>query len=218
MTDLPQLHRSDEIEDLTNLSTEDINKPLVNSQEKSQQALIIVDMQNDYFPGGKWPLHNIETAADNVARLIIAARSSDDLVVHVRHEFLTVDAPFFAPGSIGVQIHSKIQNREDENVIVKNHVNAFRETKLKEILDSNDIRDVVICGAMSHMCIDAITRAANDFQYNCIVIHDACASRELEFNGMKIPAEYAHGAFMSALGFAYAKVISTNEFLDNKKK
>ncbi|CAF3565165.1 unnamed protein product [Rotaria sp. Silwood2] len=217
MVDQPHLHRSAEIEDLAHLTSEDINKPLVDSQQKYKQALIVVDIQNDYFPGGKWILNGMDAAADNAAQLLSAARASDDLVIHIRHEFPTSDAPFFSKGSIGVQIHSKVQNREDEHVIVKSHINAFRETKLKDILDRNEIRDIVICGAMSHMCIDAITRAAHDFGYNCIVIHDACASRELEFNGIRVPAEHVHAAFMAAIGFAYAKTISTELFLKDKK-
>ncbi|CAF3443237.1 unnamed protein product, partial [Rotaria sp. Silwood2] len=196
--DQPHLHRSAEIEDLAHLTSEDINKPLVDSQQKSKQALIVVDIQNDYFPGGKWILNGMDAAADNAAQLLSAARASDDLVIHIRHEFPTSDAPFFSKGSIGVQIHSKVQNREDEHVIVKSHINAFRETKLKDILD-------------------AITRAAHDFGYNCIVIHDACASRELEFNGIRVPAEHVHAAFMAAIGFAYAKTISTELFLKDKK-
>ncbi|CAF3622799.1 unnamed protein product [Rotaria sp. Silwood1] len=217
MVDQPHLHRSAEIEDLAHLTPEDINKPLIDNEQKSKQALIIVDIQNDYFPGGKWVPTGINAAADNAARLISSARASDDLIIHIRHEFPTNDAPFFAKGSNGVQIHSKVQNREDEHVIVKNHINAFRETKLKDILDRNEIRNIVICGAMNHMCIDAITRAAHDFGYNCILIHDACASRELQFNGITVPAEHVHAAFMSALDFAYAKTISTQEFLKDKK-
>jgi len=217
MVDQPPLHRSAEMEDLAHLTPEEINKPLNDTSKKSKQALIIVDIQNDYFPGGKWTLSGIDAAADNAARLLAAARASGDLVVHIRHEFPTADAPFFAPGSTGVEIHSKVKNRENEHVIVKNHINSFRETKLKDVLDHNGIRDVVICGAMSHMCIDGITRAANDYGYNCIVIHDACASRDLEFNGVKVPAEYAHAAFMAALEFGYAKTISTHDFLKEKK-
>ncbi|UJR16545.1 hypothetical protein I4U23_003445 [Adineta vaga] len=217
MVDQPPLHRSEEIEDLAHLTAEDINKPLITKENKSQRALIVVDIQNDYFPGGKWTLHGIDAAADNAARLISAARTAGDLIVHVRHEFPTADAPFFAPGSKGAEIHPKVQNREDEDVIVKNQINSFRDTKLKEILDRNGIRELIICGAMSHMCIDAVTRASNDFGYNCILIHDACASRDLEFNGVKVPAEYVHAAFMSALGFAYAKTMSADEFLKEDK-
>lgn len=178
-----------------------------------QRALVVIDIQNDYFPGGKWTLSGIDAAADNAARLLAAARQSGDLVVHIRHEFPTSDAPFFAPGSVGAQIHPKVQNLADEPVVLKHQINSFRDTDLKEILDRNGIQEVVICGAMSHMCVDAATRASNDFGYQCTVVHDACASRDLEFNGVTVPAEYAHAAFMSALKFGYAASVSTDEFL-----
>src|SRR5271170_2248930 len=131
----------------------------------NKRALIVVDIQNDYFPGGKWTLNGIDAAADNAARLIAAARVNGDLIVHVRHEFQTDDAPFFTPGSKGAQIHSKVLNQAGEHVVLKHFINSFRETDLKEVLDRNKIEEVVICGAMSHMCVDAITRASNDFGY-----------------------------------------------------
>ncbi|MDI3284111.1 cysteine hydrolase family protein [Polyangium sp. 15x6] len=177
------------------------------------RALIVVDIQNDYFPGGKWTLSGTEAAADNAARLLAAARSKGDLVVHIRHEFPSADAPFFAPGSEGAQIHPKVRNRDDEHVVLKHHINSFRDTDLKAVLDRHGITEVVICGNMSHMCVDAVTRAAADFGYAVTVIHDACASRDLEFNGVRVPAAQAHAAFMAALGFAYAKMRSTDEFL-----
>lgn len=177
------------------------------------RALIVVDIQNDYFPGGKWTLSGVDAAADNAARLIEAARASGDLVVHIRHEFASEDAPFFAPGSEGAQIHPKVLNRSDEHVVLKSHINSFRETDLKPVLDKNGVKEVVIVGNMSHMCVDGITRAAVDFGYKATVIHDACASRDLEFNGVRVPAEQVHAAFMAALGFGYATVRSTDEYL-----
>src|SRR3954452_13588899 len=126
----------------------------------SKRALVLIDIQNDYFPGGKWTLSGIEAAADNVAKVLAAARAAGDLVVHVRHEFSTADAPFFTPGSAGAQVHPKARNCEGEAVVLKNHANAFRATDLKAILDRHGVEEVVICGAMSHMCVDAGTRAA----------------------------------------------------------
>lgn len=179
----------------------------------TKRALILVDLQNDYFPSGKWTLHEIEAAADNAAQLLAAARREGELVVHVRHEFPTQDAPFFAPGSEGAQIHPKVRSQGDEHVVVKSQINSFRETDLKAVLDRNGITEVVICGAMSHMCVDAVTRAANDFGYKVTVVHDACASRDLEFNGVRVPAAQVHAAFMAALGFGYATTRSTREHL-----
>jgi len=178
-----------------------------------KRAVLLIDVQNDYFPGGKWTLHGIELAADNAAKLLAAARASRDLVVHVRHEFPTADAPFFAAGSEGAKINAKVLAREKEPVVLKHHVNSFRETDLKAILDRHGIEELVICGAMSHMCVDAGVRAANDFGYKCLVFHDACATRDQEFEGRVIPAADVHAAFMSALRFGYAKLMTTEEYL-----
>lgn len=178
-----------------------------------KRALVLIDIQNDYFPGGKWTLSGIEAAADNAARILASARAASDLVVHVRHEFPTADAPFFTPGSPGAQINLKVRNRETEPIVLKHHVNAFRDTDLKELLDRHNVEELVICGAMSHMCVDAGTRAACDLGYQCIVVHDACATREQEFEGVVVPATEVHAAFMAALRFGYAKLISTDEYL-----
>ena len=66
---------------------------------------------------------------------------------------------------------------------------------------------------MSHMCIDATTRAAADLGFSCTVIHDACATRDLVFGETVIPAAQVHGAFMAALAPIYARVVSLEEFL-----
>jgi len=176
-------------------------------------ALIIVDLQNDYFQGGRWQLEGTEAAANNAVLLINKFRNQSWPIVHIRHEFPSSDAPFFAPNSEGVKVHPSVKELDGEPVIVKHQINSFRETKLKETLESLAVERVLICGAMSHMCIDAVTRAANDYGYNCIVAHDACATLALEFNGVTVPANHVHAAFMSALDFAYANVMSTEDIL-----
>jgi len=181
----------------------------------TRQALIVVDIQNDYFPQGKWPLVGADAAADNAARMIAAFREAGDAVVHILHEFTSADAPFFVPGSDGAKLHPKVLNSGDEPVVLKHFVNSFRETELQSILNQQDIKDLVIVGSMSHMCIDGITRAAADLGYGVTVIHDACASRDLEFNGVTVAAAHVHAAFMSALDFAYASVVSADEFLSH---
>lgn len=178
----------------------------------SSTALIVVDIQNDYFPGGKWPLVGADDAADNAGKVIEAARDAGDMIVFIRHES-GADAPFFTPGSDGAKLHPKVLNLENEPVVLKHFPNSFRETGLQALLEDKGIEDLVIIGSMSHMCIDATTRAAADLGYKVKVIHDACASRDLEFEGSVVPAAHVHAAFMSALGFAYAEVLSTKTYL-----
>src|ERR1700750_2966783 len=118
----------------------------------TKQALIVVDIQNDYFPGGKWVLDGVEAAADNAARIIDAARRDGDLVIHIRHETLAEGAPFFVPATDGAQLHPKAMNLPGETVIVKNFMNPYRETPLKSLLDQHGIENVTVIGNMSHMC------------------------------------------------------------------
>jgi nicotinamidase-related amidase len=178
-----------------------------------KRALVLIDIQSDYFPGGKWTLSGIESAADDAAKVLTAA---GDLVVHVRHEFASGDALFFAPASDGAKIHPKVQNLDGEPVVLKHHVNSFRETDLKALLDRHRAEEVVICGAMSHVCVDAGTRAASDLGYKCVVVHNACATRDQESEGTVVPAAEVHAAFMAALQFGYAKVVTTEEYLAGK--
>lgn len=179
----------------------------------NKKALVVVDLQNEYLPDGKLPLEGIHAALDNAARVIVHARAKGDLVINVRHESAAADAPFFTKGTDGVRIHDTVAPVAGEAVIVKHFPNSFRETNLKSILDEHGVEEVTVVGAMSHMCIDATTRAAADFGYKTKVVHDACATRDLEFNGVTVPALQVHSALMSALAFGYAAVVSTDEYL-----
>lgn len=179
----------------------------------AKQALILIDIQNDYFPNGKWPLDGVDAAADKAVQVLQAFRQTGEAVIHVRHEFATDDAPFFAPGSEGAQLHPKVLNQSDEPVVLKHFVNAFRETNLRALLEQRSITDLVVVGSMSHMCIDAVVRAAADLGYKVTLVHDACATRDLEFNGEVIPAAQVHAAYMASLGFGYATVVSAAELL-----
>ena len=177
----------------------------------SKRAILVVDLQNEYWPDGNLPLHGIEAAAHNAARVIAHARSRGDLVVNIRHEI--PGGPIFVPGSAGARINDVVAPAQDEAVITKNHPNSFRETGLKDLLDEHGVRDVVVVGAMSHMCIDATTRAANDHGFATTTIHDACPTRDIEFGGQTAPAAHVHTAIMGALAFLYGDVISTQDFL-----
>lgn len=181
--------------------------------EMPKTALIVVDIQNDYFPGGKWQLDNVEAAADNAHAVIEAARRKGDLVIHIQHVSLEKDATFFVADTHGVQLYPKTANLPSERVVVKHHMNPYRGTDLHKILQEHGIEAVVAIGNMSHMCMDAVTRASDDFGYQTTVVHDACATHCLEFEGVKVSAQQVHAAFMAALRFGYADVVSTEAFV-----
>lgn len=178
-----------------------------------KRALIVIDLQNEYLFTGKLPLEGIEAATANAVQVIEAARAKGDLVVHVRHEMPSADAPVFAQGSSGVEIIPAVQPAPGEAVVVKHYPNSFRDTDLKQRLDAEGVEEVVILGAMSHMCIDATTRAAADLGFKATVVHDACATRDVEFAGQTVPAAQVHAANMAALAWGYGEVVSTRELL-----
>lgn len=179
----------------------------------NKSGLIVVDLQNEYLPTGKLPLSGIEAAAANAAKVIANARKNGTPVFHIRHEFANGEAPVFVPGSEGVQIQPSVAPVNGESVIVKNHINAFRDTDLKQQLDAHGVEEVVVIGAMSHMCIDAVVRAAVDMGYVVTILHDACATLDVEFNGVNVPAAHVHAAMMAAFAFGYGSVISTDKYL-----
>ncbi|MCX7890755.1 MAG: cysteine hydrolase [Burkholderiales bacterium] len=176
-------------------------------------ALVLVDIQNDYFAGGAMALEGMDTAAANAARALAAFRAKGLPLVHVQHLSVRPGATFFVPGTNGVEISETVRPGPGEPVVQKNFPNAFRGTGLEAMLRDRGADALVIAGAMSHMCIDATTRAAFDLGFACTVLDDACATRALAFRGATVPAAMVHAAFMAALAVPYAKVTGTAQAL-----
>jgi nicotinamidase-related amidase len=175
------------------------------------RGLVIVDIQNDYFPGGRHELVGSEQAAERAASVLARFRQRGEPVFHVQHVWEGEDAAFFSPGTPGVEIHEAVRPVGGEPVVQKAHPNSFRETDLLRRLRDADVTDVVVAGMMTSMCVDATVRAAADLGFGCTVVHDACATLDLEFGGRTIPAASVHGAFIAALGDGYAAVTSSDD-------
>jgi nicotinamidase-related amidase len=177
------------------------------------KALLIVDIQNDYFPGGKMELEGSEPAALRARELLAAFRTRGLPVFHVQHVSRHRGATFFLPDTDGVKIHDHVTPIAQETVIQKHFPNAFRDTPLRDQLEMAGIRELVITGMMTHMCVDAATRAAADLGFTCSLAHDACATRALAFGATKVPAEQVHASFLAALNGLYATVKPASELV-----
>lgn len=175
-------------------------------------GLILVDIQNDYFPEGKMPLAGMEQAAENASGILQQFRSGSLPVFHVRHLSVRPGAAFFLPQTPGAEIHDTLRPIKGETVVEKHFPNSFRETQLLAYLQAAELDHVVICGAMSHMCIDATTRAAFDLGFQCVLIEDACATRDLSWRGRVVAAADVHAAFMGALSGSYAQLMAADDF------
>jgi nicotinamidase-related amidase len=181
-------------------------------------ALLLIDLQNDYFPGGRMELVDAEPAAVRAARALNLFRERGLPVLHVRHEALRDGATFFLSGTSGAAIHDSVLPVDGEPVITKHYPNSFRDTDLLERLREADVTRLAVAGMMTHMCLDAGVRAAVDLGFDCAVLSDASATRDLEFGGQIVLAAQVHGAFLAALQAAYAPVMTVSElgtrFLD----
>lgn len=190
----------------------------MNAQQQKMEntALLIIDVQNDYFPGGKMTLEKSEQAAENIRKVLDYFRENHLPVIHIQHISTNDGATFFLPGTEGVKINNRVLPQENEKIITKHFPNSFRETDLLNYLQSKKIKNLVITGMMTDVCVESTTRAAFDFGFSNTVIGDATATRNRELNGEVIKAEEVQRSFLagiSALGNLYARVINAKEFL-----
>jgi len=182
--------------------------------QNMNKALLIIDIQNDYFPGGKMPLVDADKATENAKQILAHFRDHQLPIIHIQHISTRPSATFFLPGSVGIEIHDAVKPISGEIVIVKHYPNSFRETELLSHLQSENITDLVICGMMTQHCVDSTTRAAKDYGFNCIVIGDACATRDLVLNGQAILSAQVQLSFLAALNFFFASVHNTQQWLN----
>jgi nicotinamidase-related amidase len=177
-------------------------------------ALLLVDIQNDYFPGGKNELQGSPQAGEQAGRLLDYFRHNGQVIIHIQHLSTRPGAKLFLPGTPGAEIHASVGPLAGETVIQKHYPNSFRETTLLEYLHTVQATRLVIAGMMTHMCVEATTRAAFDFGLECLVAADACATKELSFQGQVVPAAQVHLAFLAALQGMYARVLTVDEVLN----
>jgi nicotinamidase-related amidase len=175
-------------------------------------ALLVIDIQNDYFPGGKMELVNPLDAAKKAYMLLQCFREHGGHHIHIQHIAIKPGATFFLPGERGTDIHDSVAHFEGEPIVYKHYPNSFRETSLLELLKGWGIERVVIAGMMTHMCVDATARAAADLGFQVIVAEDACATRDLKYGETVIPAEHVHKAFLAALK-SYGQVIPSEQVI-----
>lgn len=174
-------------------------------------ALLLIDIQNDYFPGGNMACEGSDAATADAARLLADFRHRGLPVIHVQHLITRPNAGYLMPGTPGAEIHTAVAPLPGETVVVKNYPNSFRATGLRDHLEALDVDRLVVTGMMTHMCIDSTVRAAFDFGYKVTLAHDACATRTLKMGDAMVPAAQVHASFIAALHGLFAEARTTAE-------
>lgn len=177
-------------------------------------ALLLIDIQNDYFESGAMPLVGANEAAANARMILNRFREEQLPVIFIKHIAARSNASFFLPDTPGVEISDIIKPMSHEKIVVKHFPNSFRDTDLLSHLQSAGITRLVVCGMMTHMCIDATVRAAKDLSFDVILVGDACATRDLQVNSLVVESANVHNSFLAALSYFYADLRSTRELLE----
>ncbi|MDR2551217.1 MAG: cysteine hydrolase [Desulfobulbus sp.] len=176
-------------------------------------ALLLIDIQNDYFPGGAMEVPGATEAAVKAAALLAAFRNKSLPIIHVQHLAARPGATFFLPGTAGADIHPSVQPLAGETVFQKHSPSCFRQTPLLEHVQRKNITRLLVAGMMTQMCIDTTVRAAADLGFSCLLAHDACAARPLAFGGREVAAEDVQAAYCAALNGPFAQVLPSAELL-----
>lgn len=180
-----------------------------------KKALIIIDVQNDYFPNGKMELFESEKVLIKIKELLNHFRKNNELVYFIQHISTRKEATFFLPDTIGVEIHNDIKPLKNEKIIQKNFPNSFLKTELQSELEKNSVKELVICGMMTHMCVDTTVRASMDFGYKVTLIKDGCTTRDLEWEEEKISSKVIQKVYLASLNNVFANIVNTKEYLEN---
>lgn len=143
------------------------------------KALVVIDVQNDYFPEGKFPLWNTGETLTNTVRAIEQAQKKGVPVILVQHvaDASRGIAPFFNGGTEGVELHRDIRAAAAAApVVVKAFADSFHQTGLEEVLDRLGVTELLICGMMTQNCVThtAISKAAD--KYAVTVLTDCCTT------------------------------------------
>src|SRR5438874_1247280 len=188
----------------------------------SSTALVIIDMQRDFMePGGFGEtlgndVFRLARAVKPIAAVLSAARAMGMLVVHTREGHLPdlSDAPLakvergkpslrigdpgpmgriLIRGEAGHDIIPALYPLDAEIVIDKPGKGAFYATELGDLLQNYRIKDLLVCGVTTEVCVNTTVREANDRGYRCVVMGDGCASYFPEFHDMGLKMIKAQG-------------------------
>lgn len=180
-----------------------------------KKALLVIDIQNDYFEGGNAELFEPIPAMENAKKLMNLFHRKNEPVIYIQHINTYEGADFFLPDSDGNKIYSEIQPLSDDLVFIKHEPDSFLSDGLTEYLKGQNIDELVICGMMSHMCVDTTVRSAKAKGYEVTLLEDACTTMDLEWQGERYPAKTVHQIYMASLSGVFATVMTTDAYIES---
>ncbi|HLX02636.1 MAG TPA: cysteine hydrolase family protein [Trinickia sp.] len=183
------------------------------SQATPRRALIVIDVQNEYVTGDlpiEYPDVNVSLA--NIGRAMDAARAASVPVVVVQN-FAPANAPIFARGSEGGELHPVVASRPRDHFLEKSLPSAFTGTDLADWLKANEIDTLTVVGYMTHNCDASTINHALHAGFAVEFLSDATGSVPYENAAGFASAEEIHRVFSVVLQSRFAAVLGTDEWI-----
>jgi nicotinamidase-related amidase len=185
--------------------------PATTALDAKSTALVVIDIQREYFEGGKLYLPDGQPALMRAKKLVAFADAQRIPVFHVQHVG-PAGGPLFARDGAGVEFHHEIMPAPHHRVVQKTSPSSFVGTDLDELLKARGIQTLLICGLMTHMCVSTTARDARPRGYRAIVAGDACATRDIDgWDGGVVAHAALHRAALTAVSDSFAEVMSTEQ-------
>ncbi|SFK37677.1 cysteine hydrolase family protein [Lysobacter sp. cf310] len=179
-----------------------------------KRALIVVDVQNEYFSGGLLIEHPpVSQTLPNIGRAMDAARAAGVPVVVVQNT-APPEAPVFVKGTPGWQLNEVVGGRPRDHYIEKNFPSVFTGTDLKDWIAANGVDTLSVVGYMTHNCDASTIFEAAHLQLNVEFLDDASGSLSYENSAGRASAEEIHRVFSVVFQSRFAAVLSTDQWIE----
>ncbi|BCF92774.1 cysteine hydrolase family protein [Paraburkholderia largidicola] len=185
------------------------------SKQAPRRALIVIDVQNEYITGNfriEYP--PVASSLPNIAKAIDAANANGVPVVLVKH-VLPADAPIFAEGSVGAELHPDVAGRPHDRVVTKVLPSTFSSAGFDDWLKEHEVDTLTVIGYMTQNCNDATIREAMHKGYRVEFLPDAAGSLSYQNKAGRATAEEMHRIITVIMESAYAATMSTDEWVEN---
>ncbi|MGL4550594.1 MAG: cysteine hydrolase family protein [Gemmataceae bacterium] len=176
------------------------------------RALLVIDVQDEYFPGGALPITHPAGHLDAILRAMDAAAGRVPTVV-VQHHFADAAMPFFQRGTRGWELHGEVAGRPRELLVEKQLPGSFTGTPLEAWLRERGVRTVTVAGYMTHMCCDTTARQAVHRGFAVEFLSDATGTLPLSNKAGSVTAEELQRSILCAQQMLLSDVIDTAEWL-----
>ncbi len=179
---------------------------------KGQQALLVIDVQNEYFTG-RLPVTYPEGSLDNILKAMDHAAKVEMAVVVIQHTAPSKDSPTFREGSDEWKLHPEVGKRKRDALMEKNLPGSFTGTGLEKWLREKGIGRVAICGYMTQMCCDTTARQAFHLGFQVDFLSDATGTLSVQNSAGAISDYDLHRAVLVTMAMKFARVIGTEEWI-----